>query len=198
MTSNISDDPPIPSTDEENPASQKPLAIRLLHWGIVVLFTIAFATAFRTFDFDSEMRVWTRDALFATHRLTGLLAGLLLLVWFFIRLKDLFGAIANRRTFRFLGIFHIGFGLACFALPILPWIARSQEGRFAELYSLWPVFNFASHPPTDFVYKLLHQHKQLADIILILIVVHIAGALFHRFVLKDNVLRAMWFGKKRQ
>ncbi|WP_350334477.1 cytochrome b [Coralliovum pocilloporae] len=175
---------------------RKALAIRLLHWSVVVLFIVAFATAYKAFDFHTSMPVWVRDALFAAHRLSGMLAGLLLLIWLLVRLSAFIRLARERVRPKILDLFHFGLGIACFILPVLPWIARSQDGRTAELYSLLPTYNSMSPPTTNFVYKLLAEHRDLADIVLILLGIHIAGALFHRFVLKDRVMWSMWFGGK--
>jgi cytochrome b561 len=175
--------------------TRKPMYVRVFHWALVLLFAIAFLTAYRVFDFRTDMPGELRDFLFAAHRLSGMLAGLLLFIWFLIVLKNAVSAIRNGVSFRLLWVFHFAMGVACFILPVLPWIARSREGRTFELYTLWPHFNLASPPTTNFVYKLLDQHKQMAEIVGVLLALHIAGALFHKFVLKDKSFWRMWFGK---
>jgi cytochrome b561 len=39
-------------------------------------------------------------------------------------------------------------------------------------------------------------HAALATLLAILIAAHIAAALYHQFVLKDGLLRRMWFGRR--
>ena len=161
-----------------------------------MLILAAFATGLTAFDFSLDMRIRTRDALFATHRLSGILAGGFLLVWGLIRIRGLVQQRGFIGRIPATGIFHTLLGMTCLVLPVLPWIARSLDGRSHELYAIWPVFNLVSHPTTPLAYKLLHQHKVLVDAVLILLGLHIAGALFHRLVMKDKTLWKMSFGKE--
>lgn len=39
-------------------------------------------------------------------------------------------------------------------------------------------------------------HGLIATLLVALIALHIAAALYHQFVLKDGLLRGMWFGKR--
>ena len=51
-------------------------------------------------------------------------------------------------------------------------------------------------PDSFAVFPTFRAHAALATLLAILIVVHIAAALYHQFVLKDGLFRRMWFGAR--
>jgi cytochrome b561 len=55
------------------------------------------------------------------------------------------------------------------------------------------------HPriPADFwVYKLRTAHYLISRLLMALIALHIAGALYHTLIRRDGLLRRMWFGRR--
>jgi cytochrome b561 len=177
--------------------TRKPLLTRVLHWSTVVLFLVAVVTGYTAFDFSIKMPIRTRDTIFGVHRLTGMAAGLLMLIWLlsvsvqFVRSRTFVG------RFSWIGIYHVIVGLTFVIVPAIPWIARSLDGRTSELYDFWPAFNLVSPPTTPWAYWLFHQHKQGVTLIFFLLALHLAGVLFHRFALKDNLLWSMLFDLRK-
>jgi cytochrome b561 len=51
-------------------------------------------------------------------------------------------------------------------------------------------------PDSFVVFPTFQAHAVLATLLAILIAAHVAAALYHQFVLKDGLLRRMWFGKR--
>jgi len=51
-------------------------------------------------------------------------------------------------------------------------------------------------PSTFAVFPTFQAHAVLATLLALLIVAHIAAALYHQFVLKDGLFRRMWFGQR--
>lgn len=50
--------------------------------------------------------------------------------------------------------------------------------------------------PADFwAYRARTAHYALSRLVMVLLLVHVAGALYHRFVLRDHVLARMWFAR---
>lgn len=41
-------------------------------------------------------------------------------------------------------------------------------------------------------------HDEVSDLLIILILVHVAAAIYHQAFLKDSLLRRMWFGSRKQ
>jgi cytochrome b561 len=51
-------------------------------------------------------------------------------------------------------------------------------------------------PPDFWDYKLRVVHYLISRLLLALIALHVAGALYHTLLRKDGLLRRMWFGKR--
>ena len=56
--------------------------------------------------------------------------------------------------------------------------------------------NGGSLPENFAVFPSFRAHAALATLLAVLIVVHVAAALYHQFVLKDGLFRRMWFGQR--
>ena len=56
--------------------------------------------------------------------------------------------------------------------------------------------NGGSLPDSFAVFPSFRAHAVLATLLAILIMVHVAAALYHQFVLRDGLFRRMWFGKR--
>ena len=52
----------------------------------------------------------------------------------------------------------------------------------------------AQIPPDFWAYNLRLAHYLISRVLLLLIALHIAGALYHVVLRKDGLLRRMWFG----
>jgi cytochrome b561 len=51
-------------------------------------------------------------------------------------------------------------------------------------------------PPSFAVYPTFVVHAYLAWLLLGMLVLHVIGALYHQFFLKDGLFRRMWFGRR--
>jgi cytochrome b561 len=51
-------------------------------------------------------------------------------------------------------------------------------------------------PPSFAIYPTFAAHSYLAWLLLGLLVLHVIGALYHQFFLKDGLFRRMWFGRR--
>jgi cytochrome b561 len=60
------------------------------------------------------------------------------------------------------------------------------------------VFQHSGEPlPTDFdIYPSMQVHGLVATLLALLIVLHVAAALYHQFVHHDSLFHRMWFGKR--
>jgi cytochrome b561 len=71
----------------------KPRSIRVLHWAVTVLISAALASGYYAFDFSwTADGFFSRDLLFIVHRSSGLLAAVLILAWFTLRIPTLWGS----------------------------------------------------------------------------------------------------------
>lgn len=75
-------------------------------------------------------------------------------------------------------------------------MAVSGLGIF-QLADLPSVFaGEASYPQDFFAYPPRIGHGLISTVLLLLILLHIGAAFYHQFILKDNLLSRMWFGKR--
>jgi cytochrome b561 len=54
----------------------------------------------------------------------------------------------------------------------------------------------APYPPDFFVYLPRMGHGLTSTALLLLIALHVGAALYHQFILRDNLLSRMWFGRR--
>jgi cytochrome b561 len=178
--------------------NRKPFLVRILHWSVVILFLVALTTGYTAFDFGLEMKIGTRDALFAIHRLSGVATGFLILIWGISRIPALITAALAMRCWSAIAVYHLCLGVLCFLLPAFPWLARSLDGRIQELYSIFPAYNLVSPPTTLLAYWMFQQHRNIVNYVLILVALHLAGVLYHRYLRRDDVLSTMLFARRER
>jgi cytochrome b561 len=51
-------------------------------------------------------------------------------------------------------------------------------------------------PPDFWVFPVRSVHYLISRLLLAFIALHVAGALYHTVVLRDGLLRRMWFGRR--
>jgi cytochrome b561 len=81
-----------------------------------------------------------------------------------------------------------------FAIPLVGWAYSSALGFPIVLYGILEIPSFVSRD-TELAATLKLVHKYLAYGLATLVIVHVAAALQHHFLLKDGLLARMGFGK---
>lgn len=161
---------------------------RFFHWLVVLLVAAQFVIGWIMPDIHKGTRP---EGLIAWHLGVGatLIAVIVLrIVW----------RIAHRpapaQVSPFLRVVsHITHGLlylALLAVPLLGWANASSRGWSVKLFGLLP---YPAIAPVDSPvgHEMGDIHGYLAWVLFALIALHIAAALFHRFILKDRVLQRM-------
>jgi cytochrome b561 len=87
-------------------------------------------------------------------------------------------------------ITHFSLYIALLLVPLLGWINASSRGWTVRLAGVVP-YPSLSRTGSPFGHAMGDVHGILAWVLFALIVLHLAGALFHRFVLRDRVLQRM-------
>lgn len=87
-------------------------------------------------------------------------------------------------------ITHFLLYAALVMVPLLGWINASSRGWTVRLLGLVP-YPALSETGSSFGHEMGDVHGVLAWVLFALIALHVAAALFHRFVLKDHVLQRM-------
>jgi cytochrome b561 len=85
---------------------------------------------------------------------------------------------------------HAGLYTLLFAMPITGWIMSSARNFPVSWFGLVQLPDFVA--PNRALYDAMHEtHETLALLLVLTALLHIAAALKHHFVLKDDVLRRM-------
>ena len=159
------------------------------HWLTVLLVSASFAIAWiRGAIDDLTARAFWLDV----HRTVGFA----ILALTAVRLSMRWGAgpvssrgdlapgmwLASRAT-------HLLIYALLVAMPLIGWAQSSARARHFKLFGL-PVPSLVRHD-ADFAETLASWHAQLAWVLLGLIGLHALAALYHHYVLRDHVLKAM-------
>ncbi len=104
---------------------------------------------------------------------------------------------AGNKFFDWVGNFtHFGLYFLTFAMVITGVILADQRGILAR------TFGIGSTPiPGSFRrggFSLGFFHGGIWTLLILLIALHVGAALYHQFILKDNLLGRMWFGKSAE
>jgi cytochrome b561 len=78
-------------------------------------------------------------------------------------------------------------------------LAQAGSGLTLALQAGLPNALFGGHgalPPDFWVFPMRAVHYAISRLLMALIALHVAGALYHAFVLRDGLLRRMWFGSR--
>ena len=86
---------------------------------------------------------------------------------------------------------QIGFYLVLIGLPLGGWAASSAAARDISFYGLfnWPLLPIGGG--RDAARQFIEMHELGAKALYVLLFLHIAGALKHQFINRDNILRRM-------
>lgn len=85
--------------------------------------------------------------------------------------------------------------LLMFAIPLTGWIMSSAKGYPVVYFGIIPLPDLIGKQTKDVVEILEELHGLLADGILVLIILHVAGAVKHQWVDKNPILYRMGLGR---
>jgi cytochrome b561 len=133
------------------------------------------------------------------HMILGIIILVLLVIRLIVRWtsKHPDWATAGNKLFDWVGnLTHIGLYILTFAMTITGIVLADQRGILAR------TFGFGSTPtPGSFRrggFSLGFFHGGIWTLLLLLIILHIGAALYHQFILKDNLMGRMWFGNQTE
>ena len=175
--------------------------VRLFHWALVGCFTVAYLSG------DEWIKV---------HVLAGygvaVLVGLRL-VWGVLgsrhaRFADFvrspravfgyLGDLARGRARRYVGHNPAGGGMIVVMLIALVLLCAVGLALYLEQGgALWPIAAGWSERESGWGEWLEEGHELLANLMLVLVFVHIAGVVVESLVHRENLIRSMWTGRKR-
>jgi cytochrome b561 len=156
-----------------------------LHWSMAILIVGMFVLAYTMMNLpDSAFKF----SLYNLHKSTGLL------LWaiFFIRLVWLFtnhqpGITAPVWQQRAAFWNKVSLYLLMFAMPTTGFFMSTLSGRSVTFFSLFTIEPFTKNPTLGSFFHSAHVY--LSYFLIAAFVIHVLGALYHHFILKDDVLK---------
>ena len=160
------------------------------HWVIVALIVLQVTLAEMADDLPSGMRKLT---LLARHKSVGItILGLVILrlVWRWLNEHPPLPENLKRYEQALARFTHVALYGLLFAMPLSGWTMSSARGFPVSWFGFFQLPDLV--PKSRPLYEaLLVTHQTLAWTLFVVIGLHVAGALKHHFVHKDNVLRRM-------
>jgi cytochrome b561 len=163
---------------------------QFLHWLIVVLIIVQVTLATLAGDLPPGVK---KLALLARHKSVGitiLALAVLRLLWRWLNPTPALPATLRPWEQSLARITHVLLYVILFAMPISGWLMSSARG--------FPVSWFGVFQLPDLVAKnrplyhaLVATHVSLSYVLYAVVALHVAAALKHHFVLRDDVLRRM-------
>lgn len=173
------------------------LPIVVLHWAAVVAIVVGVAAVWlRDATEDAAARLWLMDL----HRQLGMLV--LVGVAFRIAVRQRFGltnyAPAMGAPLRWGAVItHVALYSLSIALPLLGWAATNAHHVTFSLFGLVNLPALVAADP-DLADTLDGYHSLAAWALLGFVSLHVIAALWHHFVVRDQVLSAMLPGRARR
>jgi cytochrome b561 len=176
-----------------------------LHWLIALLVVGNVCSGIYFAELAPKGTVpWWVVPMHKSSGLTVLVLSVLLLLW---RLTHKWPALPQNTSAALRALAratHVLFYFFIIAIPFVGWAMVSASPRNTPTYWYW-LFEwprlpfFASLPmenkkPTAHLFGELHAIFAYFAIALVLL--HVAGALYHQFIRRDQVLKRMWFGTR--
>jgi cytochrome b561 len=168
---------------------------RWLHWiiAVLVLGNLAGGLTIDAMGFAGLRDTFglaTTNAIYTGHKTSGILVLVLMLVR--LGLRGRFGAPSFAPSMstpvrRLAAATHVALYVLVIAMPIIGW-AATAAGGFPVTFVVWNLPGLV--PKNESLSETLFAlHGAVGVIILVLLAMHIAGALRHRYVLRDGVFR---------
>jgi cytochrome b561 len=163
---------------------------QFLHWLIVVLIIAQVILANLAEDLPLGMK---KLAMYARHKSVGITILVLAVIRLTWRWANPTPALPStlKPYERFLAtVTHGGLYLLLFAMPLTGWMMTSARGFPASWFGFFQLPDFV--PKNQALYEAMKQtHDTLALALYAIVFLHVAAALKHHYMLKDDVLRRM-------
>ena len=165
-----------------------------LHWGMALMIFLALAAGglvLANMPADSPDKV----SALGIHMIVGMVIGALLLVRLVTRLRSTHPTAAttgNDLMDRIGGWTHWAFYILIAAMVLSGLATAFGAGLFPIVYG----GAAAALPPALADLLPRQMHGLVSTLLLGLIGLHLAAALYHQFILRDGLLRRMWFGER--
>jgi cytochrome b561 len=184
-----------PSRRAETHAPPRPRKMVVLHWLTVLCLVLVAGLILARDQVDGRaLRMWLLEG----HRHFGLLVLLLFVVRVVLRIR--LGKLpahdgTSWAVRAVAGLTHVAMYVLLLGLPVIGWCLSDAEGKPVHFLGLTlPALVGADEDLAD---SLQTWHLDAAWVLLALVSLHIAAALWHHFVVRDGVLRTMLPKRRR-
>jgi len=175
----------------KNTINEYGLVAKCLHWLIALLLICMFLVAYTMINIPRSEFQFT---LFYLHKATGLLIlGLitLRLVWRLINVQPPLPPTVPQWQHVLSRSIFILLYILVFAMPLSGFLMSTLGGHTVSFYSLFVIPAFDENKALSSFFA--ETHNILSYILIAAFVLHVLGALYHHYFLKDKVLSRMWF-----
>lgn len=166
-----------------------PRSMRLIHWTTAALVLSLIGLGLAMTDSLANWRI----AGIQLHKLAGLCVLVLTVLRLGLRAREPLPELpahVSRLQQRVAGLVQVMIYLLLVAIPLSGWAMQGAAGNPVKVFGALTLPQIS--PESLVLYGALREaHGFLAISLLLLIMLHIAGALYHGLVLRDGVLRRM-------
>ena len=165
---------------------------KVLHW---LIFVLVFCMIVFGFLLSYVPKDYAAIA-YNTHKLTGLTILCLMvlrLLWALVNAKPQLPQYTPAWRLFVERSIHFLMYAVLIGMPLSGWIGSMAAGRPPHLGSM--SFDLPIDQDKAVSSSAFDIHTELAYIIIFLVAIHVLAAVYHHFVLKDNILRRMWFNR---
>lgn len=163
---------------------------KLLHWLVAVAVVGLVIVGWRM---DGMASSPAKIAVYAAHKSTGMTVLALMLVrlaWRWANPRPALPATMPPRERMLAGLVHAGLYLVLIAMPLSGWLFNSAANFPLSWFGLFPVPALSGPDPATKAFA-REAHRVLSWLLVALFTLHVAGALKHHFVDRDELLRRM-------
>lgn len=169
---------------------------KIFHWTIATIIYIMLTIGFVMGNISNDSLA---DKLYYYHKATGItVLGIMVLrmLWRIINIRPKLPESVPKWQRLASSAVHYGLYILLFAMPLSGWIMSSANGTPPSVFGLFqmPAIVATNKAVTKTFAEI---HELLAFVLIAFIVIHVAAALKHYFIDKDQVLQRMLPGKTK-
>lgn len=172
----------------KNTANTYGSVAKFLHWLIFILVFVMILGGFFMGDLPKDYKGFVYNI----HKVTGVVILLLMVIrwgWSLLNVKPSLPATMRGWQRKATRIVHDLLYLLVIAMPLTGWIGSSSAGKPPHIGSLSLGLPIPENRPL--IEALFNMHEIIAYGIIALVCIHVAAALYHHYVNKDDILRRM-------
>jgi cytochrome b561 len=176
----------------KNTATTYGFVAKSLHWIVALMIIGAWIVGYYAADLPNQDP--QKSTLYSLHKSVGMAILMLVIIRYSWRLYGGSPGIAVKNTAIATAAKTVHYLLYAFMFiqPLSGWAMSSAAGYNPEFFGLFTFPGLVAKDPS-MVSTYAFIHNTAAMMLLTLFILHVGGAIFHHFVLKDNTLKRMTF-----